>query len=71
VFPVLQADRFIGRIDMKHLRQQGTLLVTGLWLEPGQALSSSRQRDLDMALERLREFIGADTVAFENGYVKA
>jgi uncharacterized protein YcaQ len=71
VFPVLQADRFIGRIDMKHRRQQGTLLVTGLWLEPGQAFSSSRQRDLDMALERLRQFIGADTVAFENGYVKA
>ena len=34
VLPMLQGDRFIGRIDMKHQRQEGQLLVTGLWLEP-------------------------------------
>jgi uncharacterized protein YcaQ len=71
VFPVLQGDRFIGRIDMKHRRQEGSLLVTGLWLEPGQRLTSGRQRDLGKALERLRQFIGADAVVFENGYLKA
>jgi uncharacterized protein len=71
VLPMLQGDRFIGRIDMKHRRQTGTLLVTGLWLEPGQRLTSGRQHDLDMALERLRQFIGADAVAFESGYLKA
>jgi uncharacterized protein len=71
VLPMLQGDRFIGRIDMKHRRRAGTLLVTGLWLEPGQRLTSGRLHDLDMALERLRQFIGADAVAFENGYLKA
>ncbi len=71
VFPMLPGDRFLGRIDMKHRRQAGTLLVTGLWLEPGQRLTSGRPHDLDMALERLRQLIGADAVAFENGCLKA
>jgi uncharacterized protein YcaQ len=70
VFPILQEDRFIGRIDMKHRRQEGKLLVTGLWLEPGQQLTRSRQRDLGLALERLRRFVGAEAVAFDNGYLK-
>jgi uncharacterized protein YcaQ len=71
VFPMLQGDRFIGRIDMKHRRQEGQLVVTGLWLEPGQQLTRGRQQDLGMALERLRQFIGVDAIAFANGYLKA
>jgi uncharacterized protein len=67
VFPVLQGDRFIGRIDMKHRRQEGKLLVARLWLEPGQKLTQGLQRDLDTALERLRQFIGAAAVAFADG----
>jgi uncharacterized protein YcaQ len=64
VFPVLQGDRFIGRIDMKHRRQEGKLLVTRLWLEPGQRLTPGRKHDLDKALEHLRQFIGANAVTF-------
>jgi uncharacterized protein YcaQ len=71
VFPMLQGDRFIGRIDMKHRRREGQLVVTGLWLEPGQQLTRGRQQDLGMALERLRQFIGVDAIAFANGYLKA
>jgi uncharacterized protein len=71
VFPMLHEDRFIGRIDMKHRRQEGKLLVTGLWLEPGYQLTRSRQRDLGRALDRLRRFIGADAVAFDDGFLKA
>jgi uncharacterized protein YcaQ len=71
VLPMLHGDRCIGRLDLKHQRQAGKLLVTGLWFEPGQRLTSGRQHDLDSALERLRQFIGADAVAFANGYLKA
>ena len=71
VFPILQGDRFIGRIDMKHQRHAATLLVTGLWLEPPQRCTKRLQHDLESALEQLRQFIGADTVAFENGYMKS
>jgi uncharacterized protein YcaQ len=71
VLPMLHGDRFIGRIDMKHQRQAGKLLVTGLWMEPGQRLTSGRQHNLDSALERLRQFIGADIVTFANDYLQA
>jgi len=71
VLPILQGDRFIGRIDMTHQRQAGKLQVLGLWLEPGQRLTSGRQRALGVALERLRQFISADAVVFANDYLKS
>lgn len=71
VFPILQGDRLIGRIDMKHWRQAGTLTVTRLWLEPGQRLTRARQDDLHRALERLRQFTGAHTVTVANGALPA
>jgi hypothetical protein len=71
VFPMLQGDRCIGRIDMKHQRHVGQLEVSGLWLEPGQRLTSGRQRALDAALEYLRQFIKADTVTFADGYLRS
>ena len=33
VFPLLEGDRFVGRIDMEH--DSGTLSVSNLWLEHG------------------------------------
>ena len=70
VFPMLHGDRLIGRIDMKHQRLTGALRVAGLWLEPGYRLTKGLQRDLEAALERLRQFIGVDTVTFADGYHK-
>jgi uncharacterized protein YcaQ len=68
---MLQGDRCIGRIDMKHQRQAGQLVVSGLWLEPGQRLTRARQRALEAALEHLRRFIKADTVTFVAGYLRS
>ena len=34
VFPLLERDRMIGRIDMTARRDDDVLCVTGLWLEP-------------------------------------
>src|SRR5438132_9611990 len=50
VLPILQGDRFIGRIDMTHRRQAGKLYALGLWLEPGQRLTDGRHQALGMAL---------------------
>lgn len=71
VFPILEGDRLIGRMDMKHWRQKGQVIVTGLWLEPGQRFGRTRQRELEAALERLRRFTRAVTVHYENGYVQS
>jgi uncharacterized protein YcaQ len=71
VFPLLEGDRFIGRIDMKHQRQgDGALHVTGLWLERGVKMGKARARALESALDRLRRFCGAHTVTFADGYLR-
>ncbi|GAB4392059.1 MAG: winged helix-turn-helix domain-containing protein [Kiloniellaceae bacterium] len=70
VFPLLEGDRLIGRIDMKHERDKGALRVKGLWLEPKVKLSTARQQRLEAELERQRRFTGADEVTFDKGWVK-
>lgn len=71
VFPLLEGDRLIGRIDMKHQREHGTLGVTGVWLESGCKFTQRREQGLDAELERLRRFVGAERVTRDNGYIKS
>ncbi len=71
VFPLLEGDRLIGRLDMKHERSSGDLRVKGLWLEPRVRLSRARQDRLEAELERQRRFTGAEQVVFEDGWVKS
>jgi uncharacterized protein YcaQ len=67
VFPLLEADHLIGRLDMKAVRGEGVLEVTALWLEPGVRASRGRLRRLEAELERVRRFAGLGTVRFEDG----
>lgn len=72
VFPLLEGDRFVGRIDMKHTRQGANIVrVAGLWPEAGVRFGKARMRALEAALERTRRFCGADGVIFANGYLRA
>ncbi len=71
VFPLLEGDRLIGRIDMKQQRDQDALVVRALWLEPRLSLTPTRQERLRQELDRQRAFIGAGKVAFEADYLKA
>ena len=68
VFPLLEGERLIGRLDMKADRQRAALAVKGLWLEPGLALTRGRRRRLEAELDRIRRFIGAGTVEFADGF---
>ena len=67
VLPILERDRFIGRIDLKCDRKASTLLVKGLWFEPGVRKAKKRDQQIADELERYRVFVGADHVAYENG----
>lgn len=64
VFPLLEGARFIGRIDMKHVRDRDALVVSGLWMELGVKLTKGRRAALDAELDRQRRFIGASGVEF-------
>ncbi|MCP5085098.1 MAG: winged helix-turn-helix domain-containing protein [Alphaproteobacteria bacterium] len=62
VFPLLEGDRLVGRIDIKHDRKEKALITKGLWFEPKIRASVGRRARLDAELERIRRFTGAETL---------
>jgi uncharacterized protein YcaQ len=68
VFPLLEGDRLIGRIDMKAERKGATLDVRKLWLEKGVKLSAGRMGKLDAELTRLARFTGVERVNYLSGW---
>jgi uncharacterized protein YcaQ len=52
VFPLLEGDRFVGRIDMKAERDKDRLAVKALWLEPRFGLNPARRAKLERELAR-------------------
>ncbi len=70
VFPLLESDRLVGRIDMKTNREDKTLDIKALWMEPGWRLTKGRQQRLEAELERIRRFVTVDKVCFANGFLK-
>jgi hypothetical protein len=69
VFPLLEGERMIGRIDMKAQRQDDALHVTGLWLEPKIKLTKGREKKLIAELNRQAKFIGMEKVTYERGHL--
>lgn len=65
VFPLLEGDRIIGRIDMKAHRDQDVLRVRALWPERRVRWSAARQNRLQAELHRIRRLAGVETVIFE------
>ncbi len=57
VFPILEADRFVGRIEVKADRKGGVLNVMNIWPEIGVKWTQQRAIKLDSELERLARFI--------------
>ncbi len=52
VFPLLEGDRFVGRIDMKADRAKDALAVKALWMEDRLTLSKARRAKLERELQR-------------------
>ena len=70
VFPLLEGDKLIGRIDMKAHRDEGVLRVKALWPERAIRWADARTRRLQSELDRVRRFAGLDTVEFAKGWLK-
>lgn len=64
VFPLLEGDCFVGRIDMKRDTKTSTLNVTNVWWEPGIKPSTARLAKLDAELTRIARFVGCDAIEF-------
>lgn len=70
VFPILQGDRLVGRVDMKAFRDEGVLRVRALWTEGNVRWGKARQAAFEAELERIKKLAGVDKVTFEDGWLR-
>jgi hypothetical protein len=68
VFPVLEGDRLVGRLDAKAFKQEGVLRVKAFWPEAGVKLTKARTTKLEAEMDRLARFSGCDRVEFLPGW---
>jgi len=62
VYPLLEGDRFIGRIELKANRKAGVLTVFQIWKEPHIKWTSRRSDKLDAELARFARLISVTEV---------
>lgn len=70
VFPVLEGDRLIGRLDARARRAEGVLHVAAFWPEPGLTTPKRRLERLDAELARLARLAGCDRVVHAPGWLR-
>ena len=64
VLPILWGDQFIGRLDPKFDRETSTLRINSVHSEPGAPKSKEVSSAIAAAIERLADFLGAETVDY-------
>lgn len=62
VYPILEGDRFVGRIEARADRKKGTLSVDNLWWEKGVKETNARRAKLEAELDRMARFAGLQEV---------
>ena len=65
VYPLLEGDRFVGRVEVKGDRKQSTLTVQNLWWEPGVRPSAQRVRKLESELVRFARLAGVADIVWQ------
>ncbi|MEZ5967493.1 MAG: crosslink repair DNA glycosylase YcaQ family protein [Hyphomonas sp.] len=62
VYPLLEGDRFVGRLEAKADRAAGTLTVDSLWIEPGVRWTPARADKLEAELARFARLADVETI---------
>lgn len=65
VYPLLERDRFVGRIELKANRARGEMTVSGLWPEPGVSWSNARLGKLESELDRFARLAGISDISWQ------
>lgn len=71
VFPILEGDRVVGRVDMKAFREVDALVVKALWPEEGVRWGKGRQQAFEAELDRLVRLAGVQHIRFEDDWLRA
>ena len=71
VFPLLEGDKLIGRIDMRARRKEDQLEVKSVWLEPRVKMSDARRSRLDAELVRQARLAGVKSVTWLPDAIKS
>ncbi len=66
VYPLLEGERMVGRIEAKADRKQARITVENLWWEPGVKPTPARRKKLDAELDRIARFIGARDIEWNS-----
>ncbi len=70
VYPLLEGDRFVGRVDMKAERAKDTLAVKALWLEERLTLGKARRAKLEREFARQARLAGVRDILFPQSALK-
>lgn len=70
VFPIMQGDALVGRVDMKVFRDADELRVRALWPEGKAQWGAGRIAAFEAELERIRRLAGVSSVVFENDWLR-
>lgn len=65
VYPLLEGDRFVGRIEVKADRKARELQVLNLWPEPDVKWTTARAAKLEAELARMARFAGVETIVWQ------
>ena len=70
VFPILEGDKLVARVDMKAFRDSDILRVTALWPERGIRWGQTRQTAFEAELQRLLRLAGVSRIVFEDNWLR-
>ncbi|MEP1767403.1 MAG: crosslink repair DNA glycosylase YcaQ family protein [Sulfitobacter sp.] len=70
VFPLLQAEQLVGRVDMKAFRAEDCLRVRALWPEKGTTWGKGRHAAFEAELDRLKRLAGVSRIEYEDDWLK-
>lgn len=70
VFPILEGDRIVGRVDMKAFRDQDVLRVRALWPEVGVRWGKGRIAAFESDLSRLTRLASVSRYEFEDCWLR-
>lgn len=62
VYPLLEGDRFVGRIELKADRKLGIMHIVNLWHEDGVKWGDSREAKLKSELDRFAKYVDLQVI---------